>query len=195
MDEPTPISKLMANAERGDPRASAELLPLVYDQLRAIAAQRMQLERPDHTLQPTALVHEAFLKLVGERKRPWAGQAHFYSAAAEAMRQILLDHARGKLREKRGGKRRRQPVDLLDIAELGDSQEILALDEAVCRLELQEPEIGQIVRLRFFAGLSVDQTAETLNLSPRTVDRRWKFARAWLFRELTANDSDMPMDG
>ncbi|MCA9190111.1 MAG: sigma-70 family RNA polymerase sigma factor [Planctomycetales bacterium] len=189
MDTQSPITKLFENAAQGDQNASAELLPLVYNQLRAIAAHRMNLERPDHTLQPTALVHEAFLKLVGDRNKPWAGEAHFYAAAAEAMRQILLDHARGKLREKRGGKRQRQPLDLLEVANLEDSAEILALDEAICRLEQQEPEIGQIVRLRFYAGLSVDQTAEAMNLSPRTVDRRWQFARAWLFRELTGDGS------
>lgn len=174
----------MRDAALGDQQASEDLLPLVYGQLRAIAAQRMKFERPDHTLQPTALVHEVFLKLVGPRSTPWAGEAHFFAAAAEAMRQILIDHAKAKSRQKRGGKRAREAVNLADVAALENSDEILALDEAVCRLEQQEPEVGRIVRLRFFAGLSIDQIAELLQIAPRTVDRRWQFARAWLFREL-----------
>jgi RNA polymerase sigma factor (TIGR02999 family) len=146
-------------------------------------------ERPGHTLQATALVHEAFLKLVGPRKIPWAGKAHFYAAAAEAMRRILVDHARSRNRDKRGGKVGRVPFNVLDLADAENSQEILALDEALCRLEQQEPAVGDVVRLRFFAGLSVDQTADSLGVSPRTVDRRWKFARAWLFRELHPDGS------
>lgn len=181
---------LMRAAAEGDQQASHDLLPLVYSQLRAIAAQRMKLERPDHTLQPTALVHEAFLKLVGPRSTPWAGEAHFFSAAADAMRQILLDHAKSKGRQKRGGKRAREALSLADVAALENSDEILALDEALCRLELQEPEVGRIVRLRFFAGLSIDQVADLLQIAPRTVDRRWQFARAWLFRELADDDSN-----
>ena len=177
-------SRLMRHAAEGNQEAAQNLLPLVYGQLRAIAAQRMKLERPDHTLQPTALVHEAFLKLVGPRSTPWAGEAHFFAAAAEAMRQILIDHAKTKSREKRGGKRVREAVDLADVAALENSDEILALNEALCRLEQQEPEVGRVVRLRFFAGLSIDQIAEMLRVSPRTVDRRWQFARAWLYREL-----------
>ena len=181
----------MQHAAQGNQEAAKDLLPLVYGQLRAIAAQRMKLERPDHTLQPTALVHEAFLKLVGPRSTPWAGEAHFFTAAAEAMRQILIDHARAKSRKKRGGKQVREAVDLADVAALENPEEILALDEALCRLEQQEPEVSRIVRLRFFAGLSVDQIAELLHISPRTVDRRWQFARAWLYREL---QDDLPTD-
>ncbi len=178
------VTQLMCHAAAGSQQAAQELLPLIYGQLRAIAAQRMKLERTDHTLQPTALVHEAFLKLVGPRSTPWAGEAHFFAAAAEAMRQILIDHAKSKSRQKRGGKRVREAVNLADVAALENSDEILALDEALCRLEEQEPEVGRIVRLRFFAGLSIDQIAELLHIAPRTVDRRWQFARAWLFREL-----------
>lgn len=179
---------LLRAAAEGDQQASQDLLPLVYSQLRAIAAQRMKLERPDHTLQPTALVHEAFLKLVGPRSTPWAGEGHFFAAAADAMRQILLDHAKSKSRQKRGGKGTREALNLADVAAIENSDEILALDEALCRLEQQEPEVGRVVRLRFFAGLSIDQIAELLQIAPRTVDRRWQFARAWLFREL-ADDS------
>lgn len=178
------IAHVLRQVSNGDQEAASALLPLVYDQLRALAQQRMMQERPGHTLQATALVHEAFLKLVGPREIPWAGQAHFYAAAAEAMRRILIDHARTRRRERRGGKGARVLLNVLDLANPANSEEILALDEALCRLELQEPEVGAVVRLRFFAGLSVDQTAESLGVSPRTVDRRWKFARAWLFREL-----------
>ncbi len=177
---------LMRSAAAGNQQAARDLLPLVYNQLRALAAQRMQFERRDHTLQPTALVHEAFLKLVGPRSTPWAGEAHFFAAAAEAMRQILVDHAKSKGRQKRGGKSIREAVNLADVAAMENSEEVLALDEALCRLEQQEPDVGRVVRLRFFAGLSIDQIAELLQIAPRTVDRRWHFARAWLFRELAA---------
>ncbi len=182
---------LMRAASEGDQQAAQDLLPLVYNQLRAIAAQRMKHERPDHTLQPTALVHEAFIKLVGPRSTPWAGEGHFFAAAADAMRQILLDHAKSKSRQKRGGKRAREVMNLAEVADMENAEEILALDEALCRLEQQEPEVGRIVRLRFFAGLSIDQIAELLEIGPRTVDRRWQFARAWLFRELA---DDAPSD-
>ena len=179
------VTRLLAQAAAGDDAAAGDLLPLVYAQLRAVAQQRMVNERPGHTLQATALVHEAYLKLVGPRDVPWQNQAHFYAAAAEAMRRILLDHAKARGRQKRGGNRRVVPLDVAVLAEQADSEQIVALDEAVCRLEEQEPEAANVVRLRFYAGLSVDQTAEALNLSPRTVDRRWQFARAWLFRELS----------
>ncbi len=141
-------------------------------------------ERPDHTLQATALVHEAFLRLVGDREIPWTGRAHFYVAAAEAMRRILLDHAKARRRIKRGGGR--APLALADVADLAarDSREVLMFDEAFRRLEDESPETAMIVRLRFFAGLGVEHTAEALRISTSTVDRRWAFARAWLFRQL-----------
>lgn len=190
----TRVADVLRQVSSGDQTAAGELLPLVYDQLRALAQQRMMQERPGHTLQATALVHEAFLKLVGPREIPWAGQGHFYAAAAEAMRRILVDHARARRREKRGGKGVRLLLNVLDLADAENSDEILALDESLRRLELQEPEVGEVVRLRFFAGLSVDQTAESLGVSPRTVDRRWKFARAWLFRELRPDGSTASPD-
>ncbi|MBC8354727.1 MAG: sigma-70 family RNA polymerase sigma factor [Planctomycetes bacterium] len=175
----------MADAAAGNQRAAEELLPLVYSQLRAVAQQRMSAERSGHTLQATALVHEAFLRLVGPRRIPWENQAQFYTAAAEAMHRVLLDHAKSRGRNKRGGSKSYVPLSVVDLAESGDSEDVVALHDAVCRLEDEEPEAAQVVRLRFYAGLSVDQTAEALGLSPRTVDRRWKFARAWLFRELS----------
>lgn len=164
---------------------NAELVGEVYEQLRAIARQRMAGERPDHTLQATALVHEAFNRISQDRRVPFQNPGHFYVAAAEAMRRVLLDHAKSKGRKKRGGDRKRVPVNVLDLADCGDPEDILALEEALCRLEESDPEAEQVVRLRFFAGLSVDETAEATGLSARTVDRRWKFARAWLFRELS----------
>lgn len=179
------ITELLGQVSGGDKAAADQLLPRVYAQLRAVAQQRMAGERKDHTLQATALVHEAYLKLVGTRKIPWANQAHFYAAAAEAMRRILLDHAKSKGRKKRGGERNRVPLGVIDLADVGNSEEIVALDEAIYRLEQQEPEAAKVVRLRFYAGLSVDDAAAALELSPRTVDRRWQLARAWLFRELS----------
>jgi RNA polymerase sigma factor (TIGR02999 family) len=178
------ITGLLGEAAAGEVSATEKLLPLVYGQLRAIAQQRMSMESPGHTLQATALVHEAYLRLVGPREVPWKNQGHFYAAAAEAMRRILIDHAKSRKRQKRGGAQRREVLNVVDLAASENSEEILALDEAFCRLEQQEPEAADVVRLRFFAGLSVDDTANALELSPRTVDRRWKFARAWLYREL-----------
>jgi RNA polymerase sigma factor (TIGR02999 family) len=166
------------------------LLPLVYDQLRAVAQRALAAERPDHTLEATALVHEAYMKLVGERDVPWANRAHFYVAAAEAMRRILIDHARTRGRVKRGGGRAR--VDLGSVAELaaGESSEILGFDELFQRLESELPEAAAVVRLRFYAGLSIADTAEALGLSTNTVDRRWALARAWMFRAMQEPPDD-----
>ena len=174
-----------------DPAAAdcARLLELVYEQLRVIARQRMNAERGDHTLQATALVHEAYLRLVGDQNTQWAGRAHFFAAAAEAMRRILVEHARARARVKRGGDSsgrpaRRVPLNVLDLTEESDPGEILALEEQIRRLETDEPEVGAVVRLRFFAGLSGDDTAAALGISPRQVDRLWAYARAWLHRAL-----------
>ena len=150
----------------------------------------MASERSDHTLEATALVHEAYLRLVGERRVPWQNRAHFYAAAAQAMRRILLDHTKARGREKRGGGRRRVPLSMADIADSWNFQETLSLDEALCRLEERDPAIGEVVRLRFFAGLSVEQTAEALGVSKATVKRRWEFGRTWLFRELKQGEDD-----
>ncbi|MEM1183501.1 MAG: ECF-type sigma factor [Planctomycetota bacterium] len=179
---------LMSAASAGDSDAASRLLPLVYDQLRAAAQFQLSRERSDHTLQATEIVHEAFMKLVGPRTVPWADRRHFYAAAAEAMRQILIDHARSKGRKKRGGAVERLELDFRGVADLannGRTEEILALDDAICRLEIEKPRLAQVVRLRFFAGLSVDSTAAALGVSPRTVDLDWSFARAWLFRVLS----------
>lgn len=187
MNSSSNFTRILKDVAEGR-ESAADLLPLVYAQLRAIAQQRMAGERKDHTLQATALVHEAYLKLVGPREIAWQSRAHFYTAAAEAMRQILIDNARSRAREKRGGPdRRRLNLSMADVANLAESENpenILALDEAFRRLGEQEPRAAEVVRLRFYAGLSVDDTAAVLGISPRTVDLDWSFARAWLFREL-----------
>ena len=183
------FTRLVIEAGKGDQRAAEALLPLVYDQLRAIAQQRMRQERPGHTLQATALVHEAYLRLLGRHDVHWAGRAHFFAVAAEAMRLILLQHARKRGRIKRGGNRRRATINVLELAEDHDSEEILALIEAIRHLEEQDAQLGQIVRLRFYAGLSVEETAAALGLSERTVKRRWRLARVWLYGRLADEEA------
>jgi RNA polymerase sigma factor (TIGR02999 family) len=163
------------------------LFPLVYDELRKMAGHRMAAERQDHTLEATALVHEAYLRLVGSADVRWANRAHFFHAAAEAMRRILVEHARAKHRLKRGGGRHRDLKGLESVADLvarSDPDEILAVDEAVRRLEAENPEAASVVRLRFYAGLTPEETAKATDLSPRTVYRHWAYARAWLYRAL-----------
>jgi len=178
------VTLLMNAAADGDTAAAAQLLPLAYDQLRRAAQQRMDAERGDHTLSATALVHEAYLKLVGPRQVPWAGRGHFFAAAAQAMRRILIDHARSRAARGGGGVRLEDIGDINALA-AADSEQILAVDAALVRLETDDPEAAAVVRLRFFAGLSVDQAAEALGVSPRTAARLWGYARAVLYRELT----------
>ena len=168
----------------GKPVDAEALLPLVYEKLRAIAAHRMAGERKDHTLQATALVHEAYLKLVDGAELDWSGKAHFYAAAAQAMRRILVDHARARGRRKRGGRRGKVPLDAVDLAVHDDPAEILSVDEAVRRLEKRDRRLAEVVHLRFFAGLSEEETAGALGVSARTVRRDWVLARAWLQREI-----------
>lgn len=146
----------------------------------------MRHERPDHTLQATGLVHEAFMRLVGNRREGYANRAHFFHAAAEAMRRILIEHARARSGPMRGGGRRKLPLDVIDLAAEADSEQIVALDEAITRLEAQDGEAAEVVRLRFYAGMSIDEVAEALGRSPRTIKRDWTFARAFLLRHLDA---------
>lgn len=167
---------------------SGELLEAVYTQLRAIAQQRMSEENAGHTLEATALVHEAFLRIGQDRRVPFRDRAHFFATAAEAMRRILIDHARAKGAVKRRPPDGPTPLSVVDLAQTPDSGEILALDEALTRLEVAEPDVAAVVRLRFFAGLSVDESAEALGISPRQVDRLWAYARAWLAREMQTMD-------
>ena len=183
-DDASQVTRILHRAEAGDRAAVDELLPLVYDQLRRDAQQRMAGERPDHTLDATALVHEAYLRLVGDRQLPWQNRAHFYAAAAEAMRRILVDHARKRGRSKRGGDRRRVPLKSVDLAVQQNSSEILALDQALERLQKEDERMHKVVMLRFFAGLSIEDAANAMGVSSRTVKREWTFARAWLYRVL-----------
>ena len=172
--------------ERGDPHAAEELLPLVYAELRTLAAQRLAGEQPGQTLQATALVHEAYVRLVGgEQPHGWNGRGHFFAAAAEAMRRILVETARRKGRVRHGGGRTR--IDLDQVAAVDDdggADDLLVLDEALGRLEADQPEVAAVVKLRYFAGMTAGQAAEALGLSRRTADRHWAFARAWLFDAL-----------
>jgi RNA polymerase sigma factor (TIGR02999 family) len=181
MAEPSDV-----NGEDGALAPPDPLVGLVYEQLRAIARQRMSGERRDHTLQATALVHEAFLRLAGEREIDPQRPGPFLAAAAEAMRRILIEHARARARDKRGGARKREPLPLnvVDLASDADPAGILELDEAVRRLDLEDPQAAQVVRLRFYAGLSVDAAAAALGVSPSSVDRDWAYARAWLKRAI-----------
>jgi RNA polymerase sigma factor (TIGR02999 family) len=169
--------------EKGDPQPAEQLLPLVYEELRRLAADRLARESPDQTLQATALVHEAYIRLVGrDQAREWHGRQHFFAAAAEAMRRILVDRARQKKSQKRGGGRVRAELRENAIAGPQVSDEILAVDEGLVGLEAADPQAAELVKLRYFAGLSIDETAQALNISPRSVDRLWAYARAWLQR-------------
>jgi RNA polymerase sigma factor (TIGR02999 family) len=178
------VTRILREAGQGKPHASEALLPLVYEELRKLAAVRMCAEREDHTLQATALVHEAYLRLVGGADLQWANRAHFFAAAAEAMRRILIEHARARLGPRRGGGLGKLPIDVIDLAAVEDPEQILALDEAISRLEREDAEAARVVRLRFYAGLSIEETAKALGSSASTVKREWSFARAFLFRVL-----------
>jgi RNA polymerase sigma factor (TIGR02999 family) len=183
------ITLILRDVSRGQQGAAEKLFSLVYEQLRAIARKRLLLERKDHTLGATDLVHEAYLAVARHLDdRDWQSRGHFYRAAAEAMRHILVDHARRRGRVKRGGGARKEALNLVDLAVAGEGVDILAVDDAVERLKAEDPELAEIVRLRFFAGLSVDETATALGISPRTVARQWTFARAWLHRALEESD-------
>ena len=160
------------------------LLPLVYDELRIIARGRLHHERQGHSLQATALVHEAYIRMLGADSPSWNDRGHFFRAAAEAMRRILIEHARKRTRVKRGGKRVRVEISGIDLADELDLDQVLALDDAFQRLEEQDPKAADVVRLRFYAGLSVEETAKATDLSERTVKREWAFARAWLYEAL-----------
>jgi RNA polymerase sigma factor (TIGR02999 family) len=178
------VTRILKDAGEGRAQASADLLPLLYDELRKLAVNRMAGERQGHTLQATALVHEAYMRLVGDRDVKWANRAHFFAAAAEAMRRILIEYARANQGPRRGGDRRKLPIDVLDLAATDDPEQILALDEAISRLEQQDADAARVVRLRFYAGLSIDEVAEAVGTSSRTVKRDWAYARAFLFRVL-----------
>jgi len=177
------VTQLLDTAATGDPKAASELLPLVYDELRKLAAARMAEEKPGQTLQATALVHEAYLRLIGN-KDPWNGRGHFFAAAAEAMRRILVERARGAAREKRGGDWRRINFEELDAATSITPDQLVSLDDAIGRLTTLDRLAGELVKLRYFAGLSLDRAALALGASTATAYRHWAYARAWLSTEL-----------
>jgi len=175
------VTRLLDAAAAGDRHAAADLLPIVYDELRKLAAMRMAEENPGHTLQPTALVHEAYLRLVGSSdSNRWDNRGHFFAAAAEAMRRILVDAARRKRSEKHGGQRQRIQLSDLPANDDADDERLLALDAALTRLAFEDPVAAQVVELRHFAGLSIEDAAEALGLSRATAYRHWTYARAWL---------------
>ena len=180
----TPITVMLRAAGRGDAQAAADLLPLVYQELRSLARSRMAALADGQTLQPTALVHEAYMKLVGGGDPGWDTRGHFFAAAAQAMREILVDQARRKASLKRGGDRRRADEDPSDLAIEPPSDDVLALHEAVQRLEADDPRKGQIVNLRYFAGLTIEETAAVLGVSHETIKREWRYIKAWLIAQL-----------
>lgn len=185
----TDVTQILSLIAKGDPSAANQLLPLVYNELRQLAAQRLAHEAAGQTLQPTALVHEAYVRLVdAEQQQRWDSRGHFFSAAAEAMRRILVDSARRKGRLKRGGDLARRELNETVLAEPEISHDLLALDEALERFAEKDPAKCELVKLRFFAGLTIPQAAEALGISTSTADRHWVYARAWLFRAVSQGD-------
>ena len=181
------ITRIIDAIEDGDVAAAEDLLPLVYSELRRIAAQKMASERAGHTLQPTALVHEAYLRLIGPdgEKKDWKDRSYFFAAAAQAMRRILIESARRKNTAKRGENAEHTPWDDSKLAFAVPSDEIVQVDEALKKLEVEDPALAKIVSLRYFAGMTVPETAAALEVSPSSVDRQWRCAKAWLRREMT----------
>jgi RNA polymerase sigma factor (TIGR02999 family) len=178
------VTRILTAIEQGDAKAADELLPLVYEQLRRLAARKMSQEPLGQTLQATALVHEAYIRLVGSEDPNWSGRTHFFAAAAEAMRRILIDNARRKQRLKRGGDQQRVALEDAQVAIEGPSEDIFALDEALTKLAIEDPVKADLVKLRYFAGLTIEQAAQMLGISRATADRYWSYARAWLFDEI-----------
>ncbi len=180
------VTRLINEAGTGDSRAAAELLPLVYERLRALAGSKMQQERPDQTLQATALVHEAYLRLVDTSKvQRWESRWHFFAAAAESMRRILVDNARRRGRLKRGGRHQRVDLETLALTVNDPPDQLVALDEALTNLAEEHPEKARLVNLRYFGGLTHEEAAQAIGVSTSTADRHWAFARAWLYRQMS----------
>ncbi|MHC4520251.1 MAG: sigma-70 family RNA polymerase sigma factor [Planctomycetota bacterium] len=179
------VTRILNAIKQGDTRAADELLPLVYEELRLLAAQKLSQERPGQTLQATALVHEAYLKLAGEAAQNWESRRHFFLAASEAMRRILIDNARRKKSGRRGGRQQRVDFDNIEIAEEDSPGDLLELDEALARLTDHDPDVGELVKLRYFGGLTLEQAAKIKGVTRRTAGRHWKYARLWLYREMS----------
>jgi RNA polymerase sigma factor (TIGR02999 family) len=188
------VTLILSAIDHGDPQAADKLLPLVYDELRRLAAQRLAQEKPGQTLQATALVHEAYLRLVGADDPGWDSRGHFFAAAAEAMRRILVDNARRKAAIKAGGGRERVGLDEVEIAIEGPRLDLLALDEALATLEARDKRKADLARLRFFAGLTVDQAAYALGISASTADNDWVYAKSWLRVAMLGDEADGPED-
>jgi RNA polymerase sigma factor (TIGR02999 family) len=186
----TEVTRILSAIEHGDPSAADQLLPLVYDELRRLAAQKLAQEKPGQTLQATALVHEAYMRLVGSGEpeagetQRWDSRGHFFAAAAEAMRRILIDRARKKRSTKRGGSRKKLNIDAIDLATEATPDQLLAVDEALAKLAREDPAAARLVELRYFAGLTVEEAGNALGVSTATAYRHWKYARAWLHSEL-----------
>jgi RNA polymerase sigma factor (TIGR02999 family) len=178
------VTRILIAIEQGDAKAADKLLPLVYEELRRLAAQKMSQEPPGQTLQATALVHEAYIRLVGDESPNWSGRGHFFAAAAESMRRILIENARRKQRRKHGGGHQRVDLDDADLTIEGSSTDIIALDEALAKLAEEDPVKADLVKLRYFAGLTIEQAAKILQISRATADRYWSYARAFLFHEI-----------
>ena len=180
------VTRNLSQIEQGDPQAAEQLLPLVYDELRRLARLKLSQEKPGQTLQATALVHEAYIRLVDpEDRRHWDSRGHFFSAAAEAMRRILVESARRKARVKHGGEVERVELPDFSLDGIDEAEELLALEEALTRLAAEEPEKAELVKLRYFAGLKIEEAAEVLGISRATASRHWTYARAWLYNALT----------
>ena len=182
------VTRILAAIDKGDAHAAEELLPLVYAELRRLAAQKLAQEKPGQTLQATALVHEAYIRLVGSDNQQWDGRGHFFAAAAEAMRRILVESARRKQRVKRGGGHRQLDLQQVDLAVDSPPVDVVALDEALTKLAAEDPRIADVVKLRFFAGLTIEQAARVVGVSLRTAERYWTYARAWLHNEVAKVD-------
>ena len=184
----TDVTQILSQIEQGDPSAAEQLLPVVYEELRKLAAAKMAQEKPGQTLQSTGLVHEAYMRLVDvEKAQHWDSRGHFFAAAAEAMRRILVENARRKRSPKHGGAHARQELVDADIAVPVESERLLALDEALTKLGGQDPKVAEVVKLRYFAGLTIKQAAEALGISSRTADHYWAYAKAWLREETEGN--------
>jgi len=183
-EDVTDVTRILNAIEQGDAKAADQLLPLVYEKLRLLAAQKMAQEKPGQTLQATALVHEAYVRLVEVGSADWNSRGHFFKAAAEAMRRILIERARAKGRKKHGGGRNRVELSESDLTIAGPSYDLLALDECLKRLEEGEPVMAELVKLRFYAGLTLEQAATILEVSTRTAIRYWNYAQAWLYKEM-----------
>lgn len=179
------VTQLLISWSDGDKSALDKLMPLIYRSLQKIAHLHLNRERSSHTLQTTALVHEAYMKMIDQNSVHWKNRSHFFAIASQAMRRILIDYARRQIAEKRGGEGEKISLDDIDVASINPDQNLLALDEALNELEKIDPEQTRIIELRYFGGLTVDETAEVLQISPRTVAREWAMARAWLYRNLT----------